>query len=76
MERADLTAGQLAAAEQALEALLEPADVDGTRDYIIYCFNKAAAIYGRNGNIAEQAAEQAELLAEAFVENFRREAKE
>ncbi len=52
----------------ALDALLAPADIDGTKDYIIYCFTKASAIHGRNGRIQEQAIEEAKKLAVQFVE--------
>ncbi len=54
---------------EAMKVLLEPADIDGTKDYIIYCFNKAAALYGRNGKIEEQAVGEAGKLAVKFVED-------
>lgn len=69
IENKDLNPEQAGNVLAAEEALLEPSDVDGTRDYIIYCFNKAAAKYGRNGDIEAQAAEEAEELAKIFVEN-------
>ena len=53
---------------EAEEILLEPADIDGTKDYIIYCFNRAAAIYGRNAGIEGQAVEEARKAAAEFVE--------
>ena len=66
----DVNGDQAQQIQDAMEVLLEPADVDGTRDYIIYCFNKAAAKYGRNGNIEEQAIEEAQALGKEFVNNF------
>lgn len=53
---------------EAENMLLLPADVDGTKDYIIYCFYRAAAVYGCNENIEEQAANMAKQLAAEFVE--------
>lgn len=69
LEKRDLAAQKTEEVLEALEALLAPADVDGTRDYIIYCFNKAAAVHGRNGDIETQAIGEAKKLAAEFVEN-------
>lgn len=69
IEEKDIKADQAEEVMETIEAILEPSDVDGTRDCIIYCFNKAAAKYGRNGNIEEQAIEEAKEMARLLVEN-------
>lgn len=61
----DHTARRILDAE---EILLEPADIDGTKDFVIYCFNRAAAIHGRNAKIEVQAIEEAQKAAAEFVE--------
>ena len=60
-------AAQKDKAKQAIEELLASKDVDGTIDIIIYCFRKAAAAYGPNKDIEDQAVENAKLVAEEFA---------
>lgn len=65
----DLTAAQLTQIQESAEAMLECADVDGTRDCIIYCFRKAAVRNGGpNAGVGEQAVEEAKKLATLFVD--------
>lgn len=51
----------------AIEELLEEKDVDGTRDYIIWCFTHAVAVYGRCADIEDHACEMARLHANHLV---------
>lgn len=69
IEKRGLDSDKAEKINEAMETVLQPSDVDGTRDYIIYCFNKAAAKHGRNGNIEDQAVEEAKELAKGLVES-------
>lgn len=52
---------------QNIDSLLDYEDVDGTRDYVMYCFFRAANRYGRSSLIEEQACDEAVLVAAEIV---------
>ena len=61
------TAAQKENARKAIERLMKQEDVDHTKDIIIYCFAKAAALYGQNVNIESQAIANARKAAREFA---------
>lgn len=67
LQAADISDAKKPEIEAAVEEMLSSADVDGTRDYIIWCFTHAVAVYGPNPNVEEQACEFARLHANHIV---------
>lgn len=53
--------------EQGFENMMASRDVDGTIDYVIWCFTHAVAVYGPNGNIEDQACHMAQLHSAEIV---------
>lgn len=53
---------------ESLNEALSFADIDGTKDYVIYSFTSAVAKYGRNANLPAQAEKEACEIAAELVE--------
>ena len=50
--------------------LIESKDIDGTSDYVIYCFKRAVARYGANSEIPVQAEEETKAVAKEMIERL------
>lgn len=67
LEKAEISDEKKEEIQETFETYMDSTDVDGTRDWVIWCFYYAAAEHGANGSIEEQACEVARLLANHLV---------
>lgn len=67
LESAAISDEKKAEIKENFETLMESADVDGTKDWVIWCFTGSVATYGPNKDIEEQACEMARTLAKRIV---------